>query len=1580
MKKLVFLISLFISIIWIAYAYERGDANGNGKIDIFDALNIAEYLAGLKTKDQLPGFSDIDANNNTRVDIFDALYVAERLAGLRNNNYELADGATGNITIQKPTTPAGLKAVAGDAQVVLSWSTVSGASSYKLYRGGVLLASPTTASYTDTGLTNGTAYSYTVAAVNSAGESAVSSAVTATPVVGLSSAAPLVSMDLYFCAANISWPNTSNNYNVYYSHSSNAWNSTWKSNAGMSKISVSANCYQLMLQEDTDYYLGVTAVGDSGVESGCSEVFCFVPPPRPYNLQGDYLVLDLSKNGEVTYTTQDTLDVTDVKYKKTYIALKRIRAGTFVMGSSTEKNAQPAHTVTLTKDYYIGIYEITNQQYKAIQGSCAYPSKYPPKGYDLDTVAAYKISWQDARGGYAGKIGAMHNSFMGRMTSLSGLKCDLPTEAQWEYACRAGGSTTSGSLDLERLMIPDKGWYYDNSSVKWTETGIMNITYTYSLVQTVGKKAANSWGLFDMNGNVAEWVCDTKSDYSSSPQTDPVVMDPFAFNLDNSYRVYRGGSYRSTSVDDCMAGARFGQFQGDRILSENGIRMVVEASQLKEGQKLSAPVTPTGLTATAGDAQVNLTWSVVSGASRYKLYRGGVLVATTIRHSYTNTGLTNGTLYSYTVSALNSAGESVVSAEVTATPQLSAPTGLTATAGYVQVNLTWSVVSGASSYKLYRGGVLLASPTTASYTDTDLTNGVLYSYTVSAVNSAGESVVSAAVTAKLVSTATYSGDYAIIDVSGGASATSYPVSYTSTKPTLSNENITSKIILRWIPAGNFMMGSPEEELGRSTGETQHSVTLTAGFYMGVYEVTQAQYEAVMGSNPSSYSGKPGNPVEKVSWNDIRGGTFSGSSGGSASSNTFMGKIASKTSLRFDLPTEAQWEYACRAGTTTALNSGNNLTSISWDFAMRVVGKHGDKVGAIGASGHALVGSYAANAWGLYDMHGNVYEWCLDWYSTYSSSSVSNPTGAYSNTSAGRVLRGGSWSSGAQYCRSASRDGKSPDSRSNTVGFRLALPAEPATPTGLTVITGDTQVNLTWSMVSGASSYKLYRGGVLLASPTTASYTDTGLTNGTAYSYTVSSVNSAGESAVSSAVTATPQLSAPTGLTATAGNTQVVLSWSVVSGASSYRLYRGGVFLASPTTNSYTNTGLTNGTVYSYTVAAWTSAGASAVSAEVMATPKLSAPVTPTGFTATAGDTMVVLSWSAVSGANIYKIYRGDALVASLTTTSYTNTGLTNGVLYSYTVAAVNSAGESAVSAAVTATPVLTATYSGDYAIIDVTGGANATSYPVSYTCTKPTLSDEYKTNKIILRWIPAGNFMMGSPVGELGRGYDETQHSVTLTSGFYMGVYEVTQAQYIAVMGRNPSSYSGNTRPAERVSWEDVRGGTFSGSSGGLASSNTFMGKIASKTSLTFDLPTEAQWEYACRAGTTTALNSGNNLTSTGQDAAMDVVGRYYYNQTSGVGGYTSGHTAVGSYAANAWGLYDMHGNVSELCLDWSGVSPSSNSVSNPMGATTGSYRVRRGGGWNNYAQDCRSAYRGVYVPSNRDYYVGFRLALPAGQ
>ena len=268
-----------------------------------------------------------------------------------------------------------------------------------------------------------------------------------------------------------------------------------------------------------------------------------------------------------------------------------------------------------------------------------------------------------------------------------------------------------------------------------------------------------------------------------------------------------------------------------------------------------------------------------------------------------------------------------------------------------------------------------------------------------------------------------------------------------------------------------------------------------------------------------------------------------------------------------------------------------------------------------------------------------------------------------------------------------------------------------------------------------------------------------------------------------------------------------------------------------------------------------------------------------------------------------------------------------------------------------------------YSVIDLAAGANASSYPVSYMNEPPSggfNTDEYKTTKLVLRKIEPGTFTMGSPSSESGRDSDETQHKVTLTKPYYIGLFEVTQKQYALVTGSNPSYFSGDKRPVEKVSWNTIRGNTNWPASSAVSAAS-FMGRLRARTGLgDFDLPTEAQWEYACRAGTTTAYSYGGSAN-----------GDYmWYSSNS-----SSQTHDVGAKKANAWGLYDMHGNVWEWCLDCYASNLGTAAVTDPKGASSGSYRVLRGGGWSSDAANCRSAYRSYGNPSSTDSNLGFRLS-----
>jgi formylglycine-generating enzyme required for sulfatase activity len=225
-----------------------------------------------------------------------------------------------------------------------------------------------------------------------------------------------------------------------------------------------------------------------------------------------------------------------------------------------------------------------------------------------------------------------------------------------------------------------------------------------------------------------------------------------------------------------------------------------------------------------------------------------------------------------------------------------------------------------------------------------------------------------------------------------------------------------------IPRGSFLMGAPEGEKDAAFDETpQHRVEITSDFYLGKYAVTQAEYRGVTGQSRSHFKGDR-LPVESLSWDEAV---------------KFCELLSSRTQRKVELPSEAMWEYACRSGTTTPFHFGSklngDLANCDGDYP------YGTDVKGAYKNATVAVGSYLPNPWGLYDMHGNVWEWCQDYYGPYDKvDGAADPVRLIKQSNECRVLRGGSWSSLARYCRAAYRRWSSPDSRNHNLGFRVCL--------------------------------------------------------------------------------------------------------------------------------------------------------------------------------------------------------------------------------------------------------------------------------------------------------------------------------------------------------------------------------------------------------------------------------------------------------------------------------------------------------------------------------------------------------------
>jgi formylglycine-generating enzyme required for sulfatase activity len=239
--------------------------------------------------------------------------------------------------------------------------------------------------------------------------------------------------------------------------------------------------------------------------------------------------------------------------------------------------------------------------------------------------------------------------------------------------------------------------------------------------------------------------------------------------------------------------------------------------------------------------------------------------------------------------------------------------------------------------------------------------------------------------------------------------------------------------------------------------------------------------------------------------------------------------------------------------------------------------------------------------------------------------------------------------------------------------------------------------------------------------------------------------------------------------------------------------------------------------------------------------------------------------------------------------------------------------------------------------------------------------------------IEGGTFIMGSPFGEHDRDFDEMPHNVTVSS-FYMGVFEITQEEYRSVMRRNPSFFKGRNLPVETITWYDaIEYCNRLSKKEGLTPVYSING-----TNVTWDrsangyrLPTEAEWEYAARAGTITPFSTGENI----ETSQANFNGRFPYNNSL-PGVFLETTTEVGSFPPNTWGLYDMHGNVFEMCWDWFDYYTRNEAVRiDPAGPAAGNHRIIRGGSWANGGNVLRSAYRGITFPGLGNDRIGFRIA-----
>ena len=783
--------------------------------------------------------------------------------------------------------------------------------------------------------------------------------------------------------------------------------------------------------------------------------------------------------------------------------------------------------------------------------------------------------------------------------------------------------------------------------------------------------------------------------------------------------------------------------------------------------------TPSGLSATAGDTQVSLTWTPVSGATSYDVYRGGTKLTTVATSSYTNTGLTDGTTYSYYVIATNTTQTSAASATVTAKPMPAAPTGVTGTGGDLKATISWTAVSGASSYNVYRGGAKVGSVTapTTTYVDSAVSNNVAYAYTVTAVKSGAESVASSSVsvTPTVITPGIPTG---LVATAGDAQVT---LSWTASANAQTYKVYRGTTLLVTQTGTSYV----DLSLANNTTYSYTVVAVNGSASSAASTAASATPQAAPLSTPIGLSAAPGSNTVSLSWTAVtgatsydiyRGGTLlttvatasysdNGVTNGQNYSYYVIAKNATQTSAASATVTATPQQAATGAPTGLAGVAGDQSASLTWTAVSGAtsynVYRNGTKITptSIAPTSFSEIGLTNGQAYTYYvtALVGGVESAASTTISvTPFVITPSAPTGlsatagnaqvvlgwtASANAQSYKIFRNGTQigtsattsytdltaANGTTYTYTvAAVNGSATSTQSSGVSATPVAPPLP-TPTGLSATAGDTQISLSWSAVTGATSYDVYRNGTKLTTVATTSYTNTGLADGTSYSYYVIATNTTQTSTASVTVSATPMPAAPTGLSGSGGDLTASLTWTAVSGATSYNVYRGGVKIGSSATTTYVDTTVSNNVAYAYTVTAIKNSAESVASATVNVTPFVLTPAVPTGLTTTAGNGQVALSWTAAANAKSYKVYRGATLVASPTGTSYTDTGLPNGVAVTYTVVAVNGSASSAASAAVSATPMapapgaptgLVATAGNASVALSWTAVATATSYKV----------------------------------------------------------------------------------------------------------------------------------------------------------------------------------------------------------------------------------------------------------------------------
>ena len=1283
-----------------------------------------------------------------------------------------------------------------------------------------------------------------------------------------------------------------------------------------------------------------------------------------------------------------------------------VEPGDFEMGSddSYYVHQGPAHQVKISAGFWLGSHEVTQAQWYEVMGTTPWEGQPNVREEPHPSYPATYISWEDVQ------------EFIARLNAAAGeRRYRLPTEAEWEYACRAGSSTPWSFGDDVR-QLTDYAWYNPN----WGPSDdLANPLYP----QIVKLKRANAWGLHDMHGNVAEWVQDWYDPdyYKFSPLEDPQGAS-WPFPDSDPRRVARGGSIFHAKESTQSARRRY--YSPDTRRYEIGFRLV----RLEEAEALEEPnELPMWTFELPRGAELEMMWikpgAFEMGSSdepnaspphEVEISEGFWLGAYEVTQAQWE-AVMEGTAWAAPWAAFGVASESAYPATYISweaaqefIARLNAAAGerwyrlpteaeweyacragtqtrwsfgddsrhLNYFAWYLDGDVTGVQAVGlkrANAWGLrdmhgnaaewvqdwydaaYYANSPVLDPQGPSWPPFDygpwrvIRGGSFYDGTGRDTRSASRSA----------DTNDYTGAFTGFRLVRGATPQEPPTQ------TISLPGGTEMAFVRVEP-GVFQMGSDN---GDANEKPVHEVEISTGFWMGQYEVTKAQWEAVM-EPPSNWSSRwavlsESHPAIGISWNAAQAFIDS--------LNTAAGE------RRYRLPTEAEWEYACRAGMPTRWSFGDDVRRLEHYAWYRE-----------NASGVNEVGQKRPNFWGLYDMHGNVQEWVQDWYSEdyYAESPVLDPAGP--DTGNARVRRGGIYSNEAQTLRSAHRTSSDPSNEDVSFGFRLLMldepeelpveePEEPPVDGG-----GAVGEERTFSLPGGAEmEFVWIEPGVFQMGGSDSDEVPV-------HEVEISKGFYLGKYEITQG-----QWEAVMGETPWSGedyvqehpsHPAVYISWEDVqtfigrlnaaAGDSLYRLPTEAEWEYACRAGTTTFFSFGND-VSELTDYAWYDANALHVGEEYAHAVGLKLP-NAWGLYDMHGN---VLEWVQDWYGEDY--YNSSPRVDPLG--PYSGTGrVIRGGAFGNDVRIVRSSYRGIFS------PGGRHSYVGARLVRIGKPGEVLIDPPEEVPEEVPPVDEggavgEESTFSLLggaemeVVWIEPGVFQMGATESEINETIDwcvddlgalrsncidvlgdqGPLHEVEISQGFYLGKYEITQGQWEAVMGTTPWTGRDYVRehsshPAVYISWYDTQ---------------AFIGRLnAAAGDSLYRLPSEAEWEYACRAGTQTRWSFGDNENQLGDYA-------WYRANAWDVGkGYAQ---PVGTKLPNAWGLYDMHGNVFEWVQDWYGRDYYNSSPRvDPLGPSSGSYRIFRGGDFWNYAQLVRSAYRPYISPDNREASLGLRLVV----